>query len=214
MIQAISQILARCGSGASALRPTELYTEGWMLRLLLDWLDRNRHVEHPLGFSPGAQWYSEALLPSRFLPQSRGDPRSESFTHADGIIGHFKVALGERGDAILLPGVKQFVVVEAKLRSHLSYGTKNAPSYDQAARYAACMTYMLYIAKVEASTMDRLAFYVIAPETQVKSGIFGDLVTKTSIERKVREQVGGMVACMTTGLNPSFFQPWRVLKLK
>jgi hypothetical protein len=164
-----------------------------MLRLVLDWLDRNRHIQHPLALAPEAKWYSEALLPSCFLPQSRGDgdPKSESFTHADGVIGHFNVASRERGDAKLLPGVKQFIVVEAKLGSHLSPGTKNASNYDQAARTVACMTYMLGIAKAEARTLDRLAFYLIAPEMQVKSGIFGEPVTKPSIERKARERIGG-----------------------
>ena len=39
------------------------------------------------------------------------------------------------------------------------------------------------------STVDRLAFYVVAPDSQVESGVFADLVTKESIERKVRERV-------------------------
>jgi hypothetical protein len=42
---------------------------------------------------------------------------------------------------------------------------------------------------IDPSTVDRLAFYVVAPDVQVKSGVFADLVTKGSIERKVRERV-------------------------
>jgi len=189
MLDAISRILGRCGTDGSVLPPTELFNEGWMLRLVLDWLDRNRQVEHPLSFSASARWYSEALLPSRFLPKTRGDSRAESFTHADGIIGHFGVASGVRGDATLLPDAKQFVVTEAKLGSGLSAGTKNAPSYDQAARNVACMAYMLGDKGIDPSAVDRLAFYVVAPDVQVKSGVFADLVTKGSIERKVRERV-------------------------
>jgi|SRR5579859_1481181 len=66
--------------------PTQLFNEGWMLRLVLDWFDRNREIHHPLSFTPDARWYSEALLTSRFLPQSRPDSRAESFTHADAIM--------------------------------------------------------------------------------------------------------------------------------
>lgn len=70
--------------------PTHLYNEGWMLRLVLDWLDRHRDLEHPLALHEGARWYSEALLPSRFLRDEHGDPLAESHTHADGLIGHFE----------------------------------------------------------------------------------------------------------------------------
>jgi hypothetical protein len=62
------------------LPPTQLYI-GWLLRLVLDGLDRHRGIEHPLSFIPGARWYSEALLPSRSMPRSRGDKLAESFTH-------------------------------------------------------------------------------------------------------------------------------------
>jgi hypothetical protein len=189
MLEAISRILGRCGTDGSVLPPTELFNEGWMLRLVLDWLDQNRQVEHPLSFRAGARWYSEALLPSRFLPKTRDDSRAESFTHADGIIGHFGVASGARGDATLLPDAKQFVVTEAKLGSGLSAGTKNAPAYDQAARNVACMAHVLDKNGIDPSTVDRLAFYVVAPDAQIKSGIFADLVTKESIQRKVGERI-------------------------
>src|SRR2546425_6409929 len=88
MLERIADLLARCDSDASVLPPTTLYNEGWMLRLVLDWFDQNRGLGHELAFLPGARWYSEALLASRFLPERRGDNRAESFTHADGVIGH------------------------------------------------------------------------------------------------------------------------------
>ena len=55
MLEPISRILGRCGSAGSVLPPTELFNEGWMLRLVLDWFDRNRQVEHPLSFRSGAR---------------------------------------------------------------------------------------------------------------------------------------------------------------
>lgn len=183
MLKRVAELLARCGSNSSVLPPTELYNEGWLLRLVLDWFDRDRTISHQLAFLPGARWYSEALLPSRFLPQRRGDERAESFTHADGVIGHFSIAPGERGEASLLPKPKQFVVTEAKLGSTLSPGTKNAPEYDQAARNVACMAHML--AGLDLTTVERLGFYVIAPDHQIKVGVFGNLLTKESISRKV-----------------------------
>lgn len=188
MPKRVAELLARCGSNASVLPPTELYNEGWLLRLVLDWFDRNRTLSHQLSFLQGARWYSEALLPSRFLPQHRGDGRAESFTHADGLIGHFSIAPGERGEARLLPQPKQFVVAEAKLASTLSSGTKNAPEYDQAARNVACMAHMLG-GVADLTTIEHVGFYVIAPDRQIKAGVFGNLVTKESIRRKVAERV-------------------------
>lgn len=168
MLKRVAELLARCGSSASVLPPTELYNEGWLLRLVLDWFDRNRTLSHQLSFLPGARWYSEALLPSRFLPQRRSDERAESFTHADGVVGHFSIAPGERGEARLLPQPRQFVVAEAKLGSALSAGTKHAPEYDQAARNVACMAHMLE--GVDLTTIEHLGFYVIAPDHQIRAG--------------------------------------------
>ena len=189
MLNRIAELLARCSSQSSVLPPTELYNEGWLLRLVLDWFDRNRTRPHQLSFLPNARWYSEALLPSRFLPQRRGDDRAESFTHADGVIGHFDISPGERGEASLLPMAKQFIVTEAKLGSSLSAGTKNAPEFDQAARNVACMAHMVDVAGVDLADFERLGFYVIAPERQIQSGVFADLVTQESISRKVAARV-------------------------
>jgi hypothetical protein len=189
VLNTVREILDRCGTDTSVMPPTELYNEGWMLRLLLDWFDKHRGHHHALSFEPGAVWYSEALLPSKFLHTFRGDPLAESFTHADGVIGHFRVQSGVRGDATLTEYPTQFVVAEAKLGSPLSVGTKNAPFYDQAARNVACMAHMLASVGMPATSMKRLAFLVLAPEAQAKSGIFADLLTKESIHAKVSQRV-------------------------
>jgi hypothetical protein len=189
MPTAIDHILSRCGTKESVLPRTELFNEGWMLRLVLDWLDRNREHPHVLAFEPGARWYSEALLPSRFLPRHRGDPLAEAFTHADGVIGHFAVRSGVRGDAELEPQLTQFVVTEAKLASQLSAGTKNAPSFDQAARNVACMAHMLGVKQIDPRSVKRLAFYVLAPQSQVEAGIFAQPLAKDSLRSRVRERV-------------------------
>jgi hypothetical protein len=80
-------------------------------------------------------------------------------------------------------------VIEAKLGSSLSAVTKNAPDFDQAARNVACMAHMLSVAGVQPSSLKRLAFFVIAPKTQIDSGIFADLVTKPSIQSKVASRI-------------------------
>ena len=84
------------------------------------------------------------LLQPAFLPESRGDAKAESFTHADRIVGHFLVHPGERVEATLKAAATQLVIAEAKLGSGLSSGVRNAPGFDQAARNVACMANMLY----------------------------------------------------------------------
>ena len=187
--EAITRLLARCDSDSSVLPPTELYSEGWMLRLVLDWVERNPTFEHCLSFAQGSRWFSEALLPSRFLPKVRGDVNNESFTHADGIIGHFEVASGKRARAEISQNAKQFIVTEAKLGSALSKGTKNALGYDQAARNVACIAYMVGKAQIAPSSFHCLAFYVLAPEAKIKSNTFADLVSAPSIKQKVKDRV-------------------------
>ncbi len=64
MLEGVSTILETAGGDSSRLRPTELYNEGWMLRLILDWAETHATRAHPLFFERGARWFSEALLPS------------------------------------------------------------------------------------------------------------------------------------------------------
>ena len=51
------------------------------------------------------------------------------------------------------------------------------------------MAHMLHIAHVDASAIERLGFYVLAPERQINAGVFGNLVTRESISRKVAARV-------------------------
>lgn len=188
-MERVAELLSQCGENGARLPPTQLYNEGWLLRLVLDWFERHRGSGHSLDFLPNTVWYSEALLASQFLPERRGDKRAESFTHADGLIGHFEIRPGERGEAKISPNAEQFIVVEAKLGSPLSAGVTNASKFDQAARNVACVAEILCRAGVAPKTLKNLAFYVTAPEQQIASGVFGDLMTKDSLNRKVSDRV-------------------------
>src|SRR4051812_48197891 len=130
-MQRLVDLYLACGTDRAIMPPTSLYNEGWMLRLVLDWFSRQPESSHPLSFLHDSRWYSEALLSTQFRPRSRGDVLAESWTHADGVIGHFTIAEG-RGDVRLQRDARQLVVVEAKMFSGLSRGTKRALTFDQA----------------------------------------------------------------------------------
>jgi hypothetical protein len=48
---------------------------------------------------------------------------------------------------------------------------------------------MLGNSGVDPDFVDKLAFYVIAPQAQIASSVFGALVTRESIEAKVRQRI-------------------------
>ena len=68
----IYQLLLTAGTSASHFPPTLLYNEGWMLRLTLSWFQKSTLQGHTLSFAEGANWFSEALLPTPFAPRHRG----------------------------------------------------------------------------------------------------------------------------------------------
>lgn len=187
MFDRVLDLLADCHTRDAVMPPTQLYNEGWMLRLVLDWFSQHRQIEHALAFANDAKWYSEGRLPSQFLAENRGDRRAESHTHADGVIGHFDVTPGVRSEVRLLRDATQLVVVEAKMASPLSRGTKNAPNYDQAARNVGCLVHLLE--RMGCQATDAFAFYLVAPKSQIDAGVFADLVTKPSIEAKMADRV-------------------------
>ena len=143
VLDRIVSMLRSCDSAAPLFPPTELFGEGWLLRLFLDLFSTHRVDNHPLSFSQRARWFSEALLPSAFLPRYRGDPLAESWTHADGVIGHFHIGHVGRADLSLSHDASQFIVLEAKMFSKLSSGVTHARYFDQAARTVACMAEVL-----------------------------------------------------------------------
>jgi hypothetical protein len=189
-IDRVARLLGCCGNNEAVLPPTALFNEGWMLRLVLDWSAHHRSSIPALRFAAGSIWYSEALLPTRFRPRKRGDTAGEGFTHADGVIGHFQLRVGGRGDIELLDGARQFTVIEAKMASELSAGTKYAPEFNQAARNMACIANLISIAGVAPDALPELAFVLLAPAARIDdSEVFGPALDKENMRETVRQRV-------------------------
>ena len=184
----IGGMLRSAGGESPRFPPTVLYNENWMLRLVLEWLV-DRQASSLLPVATGVTWYSEALLPSAFLARSRGDALAESYTHADGVVGHFEIGGKGKGDLVVSPGAEQLTVIEGKMSSRLSKGVSNASYFDQAARNVACIAEVLRLSDRCPLEVTHLSFHVVAPQNQISSGVFGDLVTKESIEQKVGRRV-------------------------
>jgi len=188
MIQRIHTLLDANETEPHLFPPTLLYNEGWMLRLVLEWFNTHQAQGHPLSFHAGATWFSEALLPSPFRARHRGDRRAETRTHADGIIGHIAIGAVGKADVELLSNARQLVAVEAKVHSRLKAGTRNAPTFDQAARSVACIAEVLNRAGRHPDQMDSLAFLVAAPQGNLDRGAIAAKLEKSSIEAAVRSR--------------------------
>ena len=168
---------------------TQRNNEGWLLRLTLD-LSASIDLKdgrHPLTVPLGSRWDSEALLPSAFLPEFRGDAMAESLTHADAFMGHFDIGNGEKEELTLRPDVRHFVVIEAKMHSKLSAGVKKAAYFDAAARNEACITEVLKRTIRQAQEFKALGFYVLS--SQINQGLFDEYLTKTSLRTVVERRV-------------------------
>jgi len=185
----IRAMLESCATESPLFPPTLLYNEGWMLRLVLDWFSTHNVPDHPLNFSENAQWFSEALLPSAFLAGHERDRLAESWTHADGVVGHFSVGNGSKAGLSLRPQATQFVVLEAKMFSGLSSGVKNAKYFDQAARSVACIAEVFHRANLSPRMAVHVGFYVLAPHSQIERGVFAEAMNRGSIQRKVERRV-------------------------
>ncbi len=188
IIGRIKAMLEACEVGQPAFPPTVLFNENWLLRIVIDWFAEHGGDLHPLSPMTGARWFSEAWLPSAFLPRHRGDRLAESRTHADGVIGHFTI--GDPGTAglSLLPDARQLAVLEGKLFNRLSPGVTNAPFYDQAARSVACMAEVLRRAGRVPEFLDDLSFHVVAPRARIEDGIFAWDMTREAIRGKVHRR--------------------------
>ena len=189
LMNQIQSMLKSCETGSSFIPPSTLYNEGWMLRILLHWFAAHSPLSHPLSFPEDGRWFSEALLTSAFLARYQGDQLAETWTHADGVIGHFAIGNAGKGDLSLLPDGTHFVALEAKMFSPLSPGTTNARYYNQAARYVACIAEVLRQADRRPPEMSRLGFYIVAPQSQIAKEVFTKHVSHSSIQEVVKRRV-------------------------
>ena len=182
-------IFERATSDSSPFPPAELFSEGWMLRLLLD-----AHTQGqgglPIPNVDGTRWYSEARLSSPFQPSRRGDPNGEGITHADGVVGDFLIRQDTTAGFEVAAGARQFVVVEAKMGSKLAAGTTRVPWYDQAVRNVGAMAWNLYERRSALVSIESLEFMVIAPESRIEhEGSFARNTQAASIAEKLTWRV-------------------------
>ena len=185
----ISELISSFDPANPNFRPTEIYNENWLVKIVMQLASFINDTDYVLGFLPNSTWYSEGLLSTAFKPRYRGDPFGESRTHADCVIGHIRIGYKAKADLELAENAQQFTVVEAKLGSPLSPGVKNAKYFDQAARNVACMAEVMVRADTHPASIKRLDFIVLAPQKSIAKGTFAAEMTKACIREKVKRRV-------------------------
>ncbi|MBN2302833.1 MAG: hypothetical protein JXQ72_00050 [Anaerolineae bacterium] len=189
-LQRVLAMLQTCTAGSPLFPPTTLYNQTWLLRLLLNWYSAFNLPDHPLTFPNGARWYSDGLLPSAFLSRHTDDRLAEKRMQAAGVIGQFDV-----GDGDILTGLvlrrdaTHLIVLDALLLDPLQSSIWRAPYFDQAARTVACIAETLRRANRYPPDMERIGFYVLAPQPQIDQGVFAEDLHRDSIKQKVKQRV-------------------------
>ena len=184
----ILRLLKQLETDKPKMPPTLLYNEGWMLRMILDAVEMGLLLDDI--FPENARWFSEAQLKTPFGRDKGG--KYETNTHADGVVGDFSDLTDTKSGVELPSDAKNFLIFEAKMYSPLSSRTKNAPGFDQAARNVACIAYTLQRAfrkPEKIKNMSKVGFYVIAPQSQIDSGLFDAPMSSKSIRSRVSERI-------------------------
>ena len=184
----LSELIASINANTPNFRPTEIYNERWLIKLILHHAGSIPADDFPLSFLADSSWFSEGLLPTPFKSRYQGDPWGESRTSADGAIGHIKIGETGKADLSLKGSAAQFTVVEAKINAPLAKGVAHAPFYDQAARNVACMAETLSQSGVKPAALTRLDFIVLAPQKAIDQGKFSKELDPRSIQLNVRKR--------------------------
>jgi hypothetical protein len=153
------------------INPTIIYNEGWIVRLLVieSMLEKITIENIEFGKLANKKWSSEALIASPFVTTKIN---REGYTHADIILGDFDVNYGERGEVVLADMPEVLGIIEAKMGSSLSKGTKNAPNYNQASRNICCL------AHTTQSTDCGTFFIIAAPQSIIKKYNFEEQINQ------------------------------------
>ena len=167
----LSELISSFDARNPNFRPTEIYNESWLVKLVMLQASTISNCDFPTGFLAGSTWFSEALLPTVFKARYQGDKLSEFVQMLMVSLVIFSL-VKRKVDFELKPNSNQFARVEAKIGSPLSKGTSNASYFDQAARSVACMAEVIAQAEISPSSFSRLDFIVLAPEASIVTSFF------------------------------------------
>ena len=214
IVERIKAMLEACEAGTAAFPPSVLYNEDWLLRIVLDWFARHGGDRYPLSPRAGARWFSQAWLPSAFLPRYRGDRLAEARTHADGVLGHF--AIGDPGTAALT-----LTPDAPAARRHRGQAVRPAlgrrperPLLRPGGAERRLHRRDPPPRRARPEEMDDLAFLFLAPQARIDDGIFDWDPALEAIRRKVRRRVEDYAGERDAWFRDWFEPTWRRVEVR
>ncbi|MDR2651491.1 MAG: hypothetical protein LBC68_04140 [Prevotellaceae bacterium] len=168
----------------SKINPTVIFNEGWMTRILVEASIDEKLEIGGIDFSKIKSWTSEALIGSPFVSKKGNKiEKGEGYTHADIILGDFKIDYSNRGEIIMEDNAHILGIIEAKMGSNFSKGTSNAKEgYNQASRNICCLAYYA----IKNAPDCEIFFIIAAPQkklNKIEEKIKRDLIKDQISER-------------------------------
>ncbi len=167
----------------SELKPSDLFCEGWLTSILLQyWKTSDLELDFLPVKNGKTKWAREVLLRSPFEKFGVGT------TNSDAVVGHFDFREGTKRGIELDRNAKQFVVLEAKTTSVLTAGTTHWEKFDQATRNVADMAREIRERKLNVEDdFDVVDFIVISAEKM--KGKHDTLLRKDKMKEKIEEMI-------------------------
>ncbi len=178
-MKTISTLIKSLSGKSPYMNPTEIYNEGWMTRLLVYYSVQENLRVRDVSFGELSNWTSEGLISSPFV---FADKLREGYTHADMVLGDFSVNFENRGQISVNPEANLFGIIEAKMGSSLSKGTKHAPEYNQASRNIACIAFNTLETDIP------VFFGVAAPEATLQKHQIKDKLVMSSFISQIENR--------------------------
>ncbi len=170
---------------------TTIYNEGWLLRIILYLFKNNDILRNKtasfLPFPKNAIIYSEGQLFTPFKMRKHKDKVSEKNTHVDGIVGYFNINSTTKSGIELNKNFSHLTVLEAKMFSGISKGTKNVNNWNQISRTVSCMIYSSIVSKTDINNLPQLNFMLLFPEENKKivAQKYSNDLIKTEIKNRI-----------------------------
>lgn len=169
-----------CGANGTPIARSEVYNETWLLRMVLSCIH-----DYSGSFNGCKEGIRDALIRIkdavcvRWISEGGLQPtlKKEGTTWTDAIVGSVRIhddvdneIDSETKRGILLDDSNKHVgvvVIEAKVGSKLSEGTRNYADYNQAARNIACLAKL--VMHEPEDFIRKCAFVVLGPQNPIKS---------------------------------------------
>ncbi|MDR2811035.1 MAG: hypothetical protein LBB84_10875 [Tannerellaceae bacterium] len=171
---------------SEGINPTIVYNEGWMVRLLVMQSIEQKITIDNIDFGQFRKWTSEAQISSPFSgSELKKDNLNETRTHADVVIGDFDVNFDDNAGIRIKENAKIIGIIEAKMGSNLSQGTKNTEfkNYNQVSRSICCLAFN--VVPQDCSTF----VFVVAPKSTLEKHKISEQITNTEIKEQIRKRL-------------------------